>query len=236
MASRPQITVGELQQKLATDPRSLTVDEFKQLDSIKKLKQSKIEEEESRWFVSKSEAALLIGCSVGNIDKLHESNKIIRREMKYDVRTICEFLRGDRERKKAEAESVTGTTPLYESMNKQLRREQARFRKIKADMAEIDLKMRNGEAVLTEQVIGEISRSFMALRDNLFEAQKRLADSCYGQDVRTISNYIDKEVRRILNDFHRVITSPLPSNWKDRFLTHEAINLDDTTVESGSHI
>jgi len=225
MARRREATIGELQEKLQRDPKSLTPSELAAIEKVNRFKKASAPQSpEARWFCTRQEAAQLLACSVMNVDKYTQEKKLTKDDSgKLDIRSICELLR-NRSRVDDDDDDDThddGSAPAVpggESLSKQLKREQARFRKLKSDLAEIELRLKNGEAVLTEQVVAETNRALMSLRDNLLDAGRRLPEQCQGLDLRNMAEAMEKEFRRILTDFNLLLSTPLPDDWKAKYL------------------
>ena len=214
--ARRDATIGELQEKLQRDPRSLTPKELASIEKVNKFKKSTAAAPFDRWFCTRQEAAQLLGCSVVNVDKLVHAQKLAKDSAgRIDLRSICALLR---DRANAKDDNDAPETPGQEPLSRQLKREQARFRKLKADLAELELKLKNGEAVLTEQVTAEANRALMSLRDTLLDAGRRIPEQIQGLDVRASASCMDGEFRRILEDFSRLISTPLPDDWKTQYL------------------
>lgn len=188
MAFRPRrsLTLGELQAKLQSDPKSLTLDEAKQLRELEKFRGSKpATDPDSRWWISRQEAADLLQQSVMNVDKLLQERKITRGERGIDIRSLIAHLR--------DKKGATGTN-------------QDRWTKSRADMAELQLQQQQGALIKRDVVENKVRMAGQFLRNLIADAQTRLPEILAGQDVREISATLEKELTGILTSFNEQLS------------------------------
>lgn len=149
-----------------------------------------------RW-VTRQQAAELMGCTVENIDKL-SANKKLEKDAngKISITSAFAWVKGLGGEKKRTLSSMEAKELKYKTL----------FRKVKARSASMDLKLRRGEFISRDEVNQNYSLTCTAVRNSLMEWVTRLPEKFSGMDVRDIAITLDGEIRKVLQDMSAQLT------------------------------
>lgn len=177
--ANPQ-TIGDLREKAAKDPNSLTLDEVKALGQLRKLNPSGDE----RWLCTRQEAAELLGMTPQGLDKAVERGNLQRATRgRIDVREICRLLR-------ERAEQGTEKDELKDV--------QIRYREAKARLSEIEVDIREGRLLSRD----DISRALLAcgttFRNGLNEWVLTLPDKITRKGKKQVVKVLREEIEKVL--------------------------------------
>lgn len=143
-----------------------------------------------RW-VSRQQAAELMGCSVENVDKL-TANKKLEKDAggKISIASAFAWVKAQVGDKKKTQSPMEAKELFYKT----------KFRKAKAIVATMDMRHKRGEFISRDEVNQNYNIAFTLTKNSLMEWVTRLPEKFSGQDVRSIAVTLEDEVTRILRD------------------------------------
>lgn len=158
----------------------------------KKPKEAKTEPAGDTWrWVSRQQAAELMGCSVENVDKLSANKKLEKDATgKISIASAFAWVKAQVGEKKKTQSPMEAKELFYKT----------KFRKAKAIVATMDMRIKRGEFIARDEVLQNYTLTSNAVRNALSEWITRLPEKFSGQDVREIANTLDLEIRKVLVD------------------------------------
>lgn len=142
-------------------------------------------------FQSRSFVAKLLNVSVAMVDKhLQEGHFAKDDKGKIDLRSVIEHYKS----KVKEPQANEGATDW-----------QNEYRRIKAQLAAIDLSFAEGRYLEKEQVLTDVSRAGLQLKELVSDVIKTLPDRVAGLDQAKCSLIIESELTSILEKFSKAL-------------------------------
>jgi hypothetical protein len=191
-----RITIGQLRRKMAKDPASLTLDEARAAKSLPGFLPAAVDEED-RWWVSRKEAAALLGCTTMNVDKLTHEDKVARGVGKHrgliDLRSLFAYVRGQSRKSKAKGDEA--------EVEAETQRQASRFRKSKADLAQLAYEKQAGQLLKKDDVLASLALAGQTLKVLLHDLVTRLPEKLAGAEIREAADILDKEYDAVLKQF-----------------------------------
>ncbi|MCZ7648115.1 MAG: hypothetical protein M5U26_23125 [Planctomycetota bacterium] len=193
--NRRTITVGELREKLRTDPNSLTVDELKAAQLLHAMRRQPPDESQAAWLVGRKKAAELLGVSLKRLDEVLGSGRLAKAERgRIHVFEVCRYLREERDGRRRRVDELTAA-------RKQLDREGARYRKLKADLAQMELEIRVGNFVRSKVVKEKHERAMFIFREIVGELRRDLPGRLEGAGLRDCSAILARNLDGMLFEY-----------------------------------
>lgn len=158
----------------------------------KKPKEAKTEPAGDAWrWVSRQQAAELMGCSVENVDKLSANKKLEKDATgKISIASAFAWVKAQVGDKKKTQSPMEAKELFYKT----------KFRKAKAIVATMDMRIKRGEFISRDEVNQNYNIAFTLTKNSLMEWVTRLPEKFSGMDVRSIAVTLEDEVIKILRD------------------------------------
>lgn len=107
----------------------------------------------------------------------------------------------DRQPRKPRSAAGVANGPAYQRARAAREREEARFRKIRADRAALELAQLRGELISVEEVTQRSIRRIIVLRNALLQLPRQICPKLEGLEVRAMMGVMQERIEALLHEF-----------------------------------